>query len=166
MQRSASKAHFLTLALPAARSVLLALSPLQLAPPFVSDALAATTALMAPPPGLVLTADVATTALTALAPQLHVLTKCLQVADGALCKSKALPSSWKQPTASTTASGTSRQVTASSANARPFNKVYLVFFRLHPPHAQSTSRALAAYFPLAHHGGCALNPAAVHAVTG
>ena len=106
------------LALQIARSVQLTPSPQKLAPRRVSNALAVTIALLAPHHGLVSIADAATTAPTALVLQRPAPTKCLLLADGALSKSKALHSSWKQPTASTTASGTLRQATACSANAR------------------------------------------------
>jgi hypothetical protein len=115
----APKAPTPMLALQTARSVQLAPSPLHLALRRVSNALAATFALQAPLHGLDSIADAATTAPTALVLQRPAPTKCLLLADGALSKSKALHSSWKQPTASTTASGTSRQATACSANARP-----------------------------------------------
>ena len=109
-------------ALQIARFVLLAPSPPQLAPHRVIYALEVTTVLLVPLRGLDSIADAAATVLTALALQLHAPTKCLQLADGVLCKSKALHSSWKQPTASTTASGTSHQATACSANASKFQK--------------------------------------------
>ena len=112
------------LVLPTARSVQLAPSPSRLAPHRASNALAATTVLLAPLRGLVSIADAATTALTALALQPPALTKCLQLADGAIYKSKALHSLWKQPTASTTAFGTSRQAMACSANARPIPEMF------------------------------------------
>ena len=96
------------IALPVSRAP----SQAPLAPHRASNALVAIFALLAPPPGLVSIAAEATTALTALALQRPALTKCLQLADGALCKSKALHSSWKQPAASITASGTSHQATA------------------------------------------------------
>jgi hypothetical protein len=83
----------------------------------VSNALEVTIVLLELPHGLVSIAVEATTALTALVLQRPAPTKCLRLADGELCKSKAPLSSWKQPTASTTASGTSRQATACSANA-------------------------------------------------
>ena len=100
------------LALPTARYALLALSPLQRAIRRVSNALAAISVLLAPLRGIVSIADAATTALTALALQRPALTKCLQLADGAIYKSKALHSLWKQPVVSITASGTSHQATA------------------------------------------------------
>ena len=100
------------LAHPTAFSVLLALLSLQLAPPIVSNALAATFVQQAPLHGLVSIAAVATTAPTALALQLPAPSKYPQQADGALCRSKALNSSWKQLVASITASGISRQATA------------------------------------------------------
>ncbi len=111
----------------AVRPVLLAPSPLLLALSRVSHALAATTALLAPHHGLVLIVAEATTAPTALALQRPAPTKCPLLADGALSESKALHSSWKQPPAVTSASGTSRQATAYSANANQFNKVYTLF---------------------------------------
>jgi hypothetical protein len=95
-----------------AHLVLQALSLLQLALHLVSSVLAATSALLAPPHGLVSIAAKATSALTALVLQHLAPTKYLQLADGALCKSKALHSLWKQPVVSITASGTSHQATA------------------------------------------------------
>ena len=79
---------------------------------YVSNALAATFVQQAPLHGLVSIAAVATTAPTALALQLPAPSKYPQQADGALCRSKALNSSWKQLVASITASGISRQATA------------------------------------------------------
>ena len=79
---------------------------------YVSNALAATFVQQAPLHGLVSIAAVATTAPTALALQLPAPSKYPQQADGALCRSKALHSSWKQLVASITASGISRQATA------------------------------------------------------
>ena len=107
------------------RFALLAPTPLQLALLLVSNALAATTVLLAPLHGLVLIAAEATTVPTALALQRPAPTKCLLLADGALSNFKALHSSWKQPTVSITASGTLRQATAYSANANL--KVYTLF---------------------------------------
>ena len=97
---------------PTARSALLAPTPLQLALLRVSNALVGTTAPQTLPHGLVSIAAEAITAPPALVLQHSVPTKCLQLADGVLCKSKALHSSWKQLVASTTASGTSHQATA------------------------------------------------------
>ena len=112
MPHSALQAPFLILVLPPALHVLRAPTPLHLALHRVSSALVATSALLAPPRGPVSIADAATTAQTALALQRLALTKCLQLADGVLYKSKALPSLWKQPAVSITASGTSHQETA------------------------------------------------------
>ena len=144
---SAPKAPTPILALPTARSVQLAPSPPRLAPHRASNALAATTVLLAPLRGLASIAAEATTALTALALQPPALTKCLQLADGAIYKSKALHSLWKQPTASTTASGTLRQATACSANARPIPELLRFFSPSRPQNRTRTSRALAALSP-------------------
>ena len=150
MPRPAPKAHSPILEHQTARSVLLALSPQHLALPRVSNALAATTVPLAPHHGLLSIADVATTALTALVFPRPAPTKCLLLADGALSKSKALHSSWTQPTASITASGTLRQATACSANARPIPE-HFTFFPLTSPikshtHLQRTCRALATHY--------------------
>jgi len=117
-QSSAPKAPPMRV-LQTARSVQLASSPLQLAPHRARNALVATFVQLAHRHGLVSTAAAETTAPTALVLQRPAPTKCLLLADGALSKSKALHSSWKQPTASITASGTLRQATACSAHARP-----------------------------------------------
>ena len=106
MPHNALKALFPWLALPIVNSVLLVLSLQQLAQHHVSNVQAVTTVLLAPPPGLVSIAAEATTAPTALALQRPAPFKCLQLADGALSKSKALHFLWKQPAASITASGT------------------------------------------------------------
>ncbi len=98
-------------------SVLLALSLLQLALHRASYALEATIALLAPHLGLVSIADAITTALTALVFQRPAPSKRLLLADGALDKFKAPHFSWTLPSVSITASGTSRQATAYSANA-------------------------------------------------
>ncbi len=97
--RSAPKGSFQQPALPAAHPALLAPSLLPLALHCVNHALVATSALLAPRPGLVSIAGAATTAPAALALQRPAPFKCPQLADGALCKSKALRSSWKQPRA-------------------------------------------------------------------
>ena len=111
---SASQAPInLVLELPPAHSVQLAPLLLQLALRCVNNALVATIVLLAPLFGLVSIAAVATTVPTALALQHPAPIRCLHLADGALYKFKAPHSSWKQPTASITASGTSRQATAS-----------------------------------------------------
>ena len=123
-------------------------SPLQLALHRVSNVQAATTALLAPLHGLVSIAVVAATALTALALQRPAPSKCLQLADGALYKSKALHSSWKQPTASTTASGTLRQATACSANARPIqNSVHFFYMSRSLLHAPRDTHCPGAHCP-------------------
>ena len=112
MPQYAPKALSLTLVHPAAHSVLRAPSLLQLALHHVSNALAATTVLLAPHHGLILIVAEAATAQMGLVLLRPALFKCLQLADGALYKCKAPLSSWKQPNASNTASGTSRQATA------------------------------------------------------
>ena len=96
---------------PIAHFVLLAPSRLQLALSLVSNALAVITALLALLHGLVSIAAEATTVLTALALQRPAPYKCLLSAAGALCKSKAQRSSWKQPSAMPIVSGTSRRAT-------------------------------------------------------
>lgn len=98
--------------LPIVRSVLLAPLRLELDLRRVNSAQVAITAPQTLPHGPVSIVAEATTALTALELQGLAPTKCLQLADGALCLFKALPSSWKQPAALTTASGTSRRATA------------------------------------------------------
>lgn len=133
--RSTSNLAYLVITPPLAPqfalSVLLGPLPLQLAPPPASNALAATTALLAPHRGLFTIAAGAITALTALALQHPAPTKFLPLGDGAPCKSKALHSSWKPRVASTSASGTLRRVwprhqaMACSANVRHFIPVFI-----------------------------------------
>ena len=132
MARSAPEAPSQILEPPPVRRVFQAPSLHQLAPHRASNALAATSVLLAPLRGLVSIADAATTAPTALVLQHPAPTKCLQLEDGALYKSKAQHSSWKQLSASITASGTSRQATACSANARPIPEHFTFFFHLSP----------------------------------
>jgi hypothetical protein len=110
--------------------VLLVPSPHQLALRHARNALAATFVQLAHRHGLILIAAGATTAPMALVPRHPAPFKCLQLADGAIYKSKALHSLWKQPTASTTASGTLHQATACSANARPIPEHFTFFFHL------------------------------------
>lgn len=112
------------------KSAPLAPSPLQLDQcPLrrASSALAATSVLQALFHGLTSTAAEAATALPALAPLSPAPIKCPQLADGALLKSKALHSMWKQRNVSITASGTLHQATARSANARPLHNVHTYF---------------------------------------